>query len=534
MVVLTSPTDAIIAFGNTAVVGLGGDSAVASTPVPARAHYFLAPEGRYTANVRSSGHPARDVVIDVPAHVVAGVMVRLDDAAAAPLQMAVSAGADRSVALNQNVDLDGHVETGGADTPFAISWSVDKGPRHRHLRRPQRAPHGHLLREARRLPAAPHRRHRRPGAEQPRDPLRGAVRRHHYYVDGTGPTPMRAPPGGAAGDPDGAGELVRAGDIVRIRDGIYYQYNDMNGSLGLPATPSPPTPPRTDPSSSKAEPGEHAVFDGTNSPNATHRRRRPRFPPHAPPYSTSRYATTSSATSSSATAQWRDLDRGSDGTEAAATTPSSTSNSTPTTATASPRAASTTSPKEPRRIHRRHNNASTRNGGNSADGIKCPNDQQDRPLRPALQNSDDGVDFYGSDRHDHRTLQRLAQRLLLPRRRQRPLQHPRPKRSTLLQRQRLEYGRNVLPNTNNSPPSTSPGPTNARPHLQLRRRHEIFNRDLLRQRTRRLRSTLLTQHHPSQQPQPRTPTSSPPKAGSAPTAPCPTPNQQLGPQHQQS
>ena len=401
VVVLTSPTDAVIAFGNTAVVGLGGDSAVASTPVPARAHYFLAPEGRYTANVRSSGHPARDVVIDVPAHGVVGVMVRLDDAAAVPLQMAVSAGADRSVALNQNVDLDGHVETGGADTPSAVTWSVDKGPGIVTFADPS-VPHTALSFE-------------KSGSYQLRltadidgmllsrpvtvevKPFGGTI----YYVDGTG---SDANPGTSKAAPlatlSRAGELVQAGDIVRIRDGIYYQYNDKNGGLGLPASTFTTNGTKNDPIVIESQPGEHAIFDGTNWPNgkpidvahlnATPGRpillylpvnhyiiRNMEFRHSAGGAISSNAATQTQGGSYNAFVNLDLHHNHGNGLSTSGLYSFTQGNLAEFIAS--------------------HNNASIRNGGNSADGIKMSNTTNSTVRYVQLyKNSDDGVDFYGS------------------------------------------------------------------------------------------------------------------------------------------
>ena len=401
VVVLTSPTDAVIAFGNTAVVGLGSDSAVASTPVPARVHYFLAPEGRYTANVRSSGHPARDVVIDVPADGVVGVMVRLDDAAAVPLQMAVSAGADRSVALNQNVDLDGHVETGGADTPFAISWSVDKGPGIVTFADPS-VPHTAISFE-------------KPGTYQLRltadidglvlsnpvtlsvEPFGGTI----YYVDVTGSDgnagTSKAAPLATLGR---AGELVRAGDIVRIRAGVYYQYNDMNGSLGLPATTFTTDGTKNEPIVIESEPGEHAIFDGTNWPNGKpidvdNLGSTPQRP--ALLYLPVRHYIVRNLEfrHSAGAAVWTDgSDRPNGGSYNAFVNLELHHNHGNGLTT---RGLDNLTEGNLAEFIAAHNNASTRNGGNSADGIKMSNTTNSTIRYVQLyKNSDDGVDFYGS------------------------------------------------------------------------------------------------------------------------------------------
>ena len=401
LVVLVSPATAQVSFNDAGVIDLGGGDGLGTQAGAAGMHYFTARQGRYTATISAAGLTPANVSVDVPDSGIVGVAARIDDSSHAPITMAVSAGADRSVALNQNVDLDGHVETGGADTPFAISWSVDKGPGIVTFADPS-VPHTAISFE-------------KPGTYQLRltadidgftlsntvqmkvEPFHGTF----WYVD---PKGSDKNPGNSKDKPFAtlrrAGSVVRPGDIIRVRGGVYHEYNDMNGSLGLPATTFTTDGTKNEPIVIESEPGEHAIFDGTNWPNgkpidvdnldATPERPALLYLP------VRHYIVRNLEFRHSAgTAVWTDgSDRPNGGSYNAFVNLElhhNHGNGLTTRGLYSPTQGNLAE------FIAAHNNASTRNGGNSADGIKMSNTTNSTIRYVQLyKNSDDGVDFYGS------------------------------------------------------------------------------------------------------------------------------------------
>ena len=401
LVVMVSPATAQVDFNDAGVVTFDSGGGVGTEAGATGMHYFMARAGRHTATISAAGLTSASVPVDVPDSGIVGVNARIDHTSRPPVTMALSAGADRSVALNENVDLDGHVETGGADTPFTVTWSVDNGPG--IVTFADRS----VLRSAVSF--------EKPGSYQLRltadidgftltntvqikvGPFHGTI----WYVD---PKGSDKNPGSSKDKPfatlQRAGSVVRPGDVIRVRGGVYHEYNDKNGALGLPASTFTTDGTKNDPIVIESQPGEHAIFDGTNWPNgkpidvahlnATPGRpillylpvnhyiiRNMEFRHSAGGAISSNAATQTQGGSYNAFVNLDLHHNHGNGLSTSGLYSFTQGNLAEFIAS--------------------HNNASIRNGGNSADGIKMSNTTNSTVRYVQLyKNSDDGVDFYGS------------------------------------------------------------------------------------------------------------------------------------------
>ena len=64
-----------------------------------------------------------------------------------------------------------------------------------------------------------------------------------------------------------AGSVVQPGDVIRVRGGVYYEYNDRDPTLGLPQTGFMTNGTKDKPIIIESYPGEWAIFDGSKLPN---------------------------------------------------------------------------------------------------------------------------------------------------------------------------------------------------------------------------------------------------------------------------
>lgn len=227
--------------------------------------YYLATVGTHAVSVQLSGASVYEGTIEVGDTDVTALAI---DAAGDVKSVTVDAGASITTQLNNNLDLAGKVWYADGVSLADVRWEVVDGPGIVTLANPAvpatAVSFENTGRYVLRLTASV-------GDVEVSDdvsvdvkPYKGTI----YYVATDGSDRNS---GTSAASPfktlNKAGRMVRAGDIIRVRGGTYHEYNTGQNALGLPLTPFTTSGTRDAPIVIESYPGELAVFDGTYYPN---------------------------------------------------------------------------------------------------------------------------------------------------------------------------------------------------------------------------------------------------------------------------
>ena len=202
-----------------------------------------------------------------------------------------------------------------------------------------------------------------------------------------------------------AGTMVEPGDVIQLRGGVYYEYNDADGSLGLPESSFTTSGTAEKPIVIESYPGELAIIDGSRRPNGSSydfddgpdRMQRP-YLLYLPVnhYIVRNLEFRNSVGSGVVTSASRDESTGNYNLFSNLHVHHNHSNGIAASGLMRDSGDIFVTGNVAEYITA-HHNGSTRNGGNSADGIKMSFATDGRISNSLLfKNSDDGMDFYGS------------------------------------------------------------------------------------------------------------------------------------------